>query len=112
MDNTCWVNGCTNRADDSVKRSFYTIPIVRKFEGEQTKTLSEERRRPWLANINRRDVPSKHSKICSDHFIQGKPEDLYNRSHPDWAPTLKLCDISDPLKSKKMKTKETDMERN
>lgn len=112
MVNTCWVKDCTNRADDSVKRSFYTIPVVRKFEGEQTKTLSEERRRTWLANINRKDLPSKYSKICSDHFIQGKPADLYNRTHPDWAPTLKLCNLSGPFKSKKtIKTVEKDMER-
>ncbi|KAL3856493.1 hypothetical protein ACJMK2_011244 [Sinanodonta woodiana] len=112
MVNTCWVKDCTNRADDSVKRSFYTIPVVRKFEGEQTNTLSDERRRTWLANINRKELPSKHSKICSDHFIQGKPADLYNRSHPDWAPTLKLCNLSGPFKpKKKIKAVETDMER-
>ncbi|KAL3858177.1 hypothetical protein ACJMK2_012782 [Sinanodonta woodiana] len=112
MVNTCWVKDCTNRAGGSVKRSFYTIPVVRKFEGEQTKTLSEERRRTWLANINRKDLPSSYSKICSDHFIQGRPADLYNRSHPDWAPTLKLGTLSDPLKTKKkIKAVKTDMER-
>ncbi|KAK3600541.1 hypothetical protein CHS0354_036100 [Potamilus streckersoni] len=47
---------------------------------------------------------------CTKNGKEENPH-LYNRSHPDWAPTLKLCDISGPLKSKKMKTKETDMER-
>ncbi|KAL3842832.1 hypothetical protein ACJMK2_020815 [Sinanodonta woodiana] len=68
-----------------MKVSFNTIPLVRKFEEEQTKTLSEKRRRAWLANIKRKELQSKHSKICSDHFIQ----DLYNRSHPNWDLTLK-----------------------
>lgn len=36
---------------------------------------------------------------------------MYNRSHPDWAPTLKLCNLSGPLKSNKRKTVETDIER-
>ncbi|KAL3864155.1 hypothetical protein ACJMK2_005861, partial [Sinanodonta woodiana] len=41
-----------------------------------------------------------------------KPEDLYNRSHPEWAPTLKLCNLSGPFKPKKQtKAVGTDMER-
>lgn len=68
---SCWVKGCSNRADGSVKRSFYYIPKVRVHEGEQTRKLSEERRRSWLANINRKDAPSSTSRICSEHFING-----------------------------------------
>lgn len=69
---SCWVKGCSNRADRSVKRGFYSIPVVREKEGDFTRKLSEDRRRQWLANINRKDAPSKYSKICSDHFIHGK----------------------------------------
>lgn len=69
---SCWVKGCTNRADGKSQLSFFKIPKIRETEGEDTRILSEERRRVWLANINRKDAPSLHSKICSDHFITGK----------------------------------------
>lgn len=77
MVNTCVVWGCTNRSkpgDSSLK--FFDIPKVIEHQGIQTKELTSERRRIWLARINRADFspdPSKrHFKVCSDHFIQGK----------------------------------------
>ena len=43
--------------------------------------------------------------------ITGKPADLYSRSHPDWAPTLKLVDLT-PRKSVKKDSKiKTDLKR-
>ena len=78
MVNTCWIRGCKNRADDDEKkRSYFSIPKIREHEGEQTKELSKERRRKWLANIKRKAEPSKYSKICSDHFIGGKHHCIY-----------------------------------
>ncbi|XP_014677462.1 PREDICTED: uncharacterized protein LOC106817312 isoform X2 [Priapulus caudatus] len=109
---SCWIKGCRNRADGKVTRGFYTIPIVRLHEGDQTRILSEERRRVWLANINRKNAPSKYSKVCSDHFVKGKPADLYDRSHPDWAPTLLLADTLTLRNShKKILKGETDLKR-
>lgn len=69
---------------------FFAIPKIREHEGDFTKALTEDRRRLWLKNINRKTEPTKYSKICSDHFITGRPASIYERSHPDWAPTLKL----------------------
>ncbi|XP_023203790.1 uncharacterized protein LOC111611395 [Xiphophorus maculatus] len=92
----CWVKGCKSRGDKKVKRSFHYIPKVRTTEGEQTLRLSIERRRVWLANIRRKEQPSSTSRICSDHFISGRPADLYDRSNPDWAPTLKLTKEETP----------------
>ncbi|KAG1695932.1 hypothetical protein GQR58_006430 [Nymphon striatum] len=109
---SCWVKGCSNRLDGKVKRGFYSIPTVRTFEGEDTQKLSDERRRLWLSNINRKDTPSKYAKICSDHFVHGKPANLFDRANPDWAPTLKLCDNISPRKFvKKVKQVETDIKR-
>lgn len=31
------------------------------------------------------------ARVCSDHFITGKPSPLYAGTNPDWVPTLKLC---------------------
>ncbi|XP_048749237.2 uncharacterized protein LOC125661304 [Ostrea edulis] len=95
MVNTCVVWGCTNRSrpgDSSLK--FFDIPKVIEHQGIQTKELTSERRRIWLARINRADFspdPSKrHFKVCSDHFIQGMKADLFDKTNPDWAPSLKL----------------------
>ncbi|XP_053383764.1 uncharacterized protein LOC123562971 [Mercenaria mercenaria] len=110
---SCWVKGCSNRADNSVRRGFVSFPAVRENEGKFTKKLSEDRRRQWLANVNRKDTPSKYSKICSDHFVHGKPSSMYDRSNPDWAPTLLLGENLSPRKSmKKEKKIETDKKGN
>lgn len=98
---SCWVRGCTNRAEGDDKLCFFLIPKVREHEGEFTKTLTEERRRIWLANINRTEEPSKHSRICAAHFIEGRPAGMYDRANPDWVPTLNLGEIWTPSKSRK-----------
>ncbi|XP_060601038.1 THAP domain-containing protein 1-like [Ruditapes philippinarum] len=109
---SCWVNGCSNRADQSRSLGFYSIPSVRENEGEFTKSLTEERRILWISNINRKDAPTKYSKICSDHFLKGKPASMYHRSDPDWAPTLNLDGAMTPTKSVLKKKKiETDSKR-
>ena len=62
-------------------------------EGEKTRELSENQRRCWLAAINSGDLkPENYSflRVCSDHFIKGKPAALYEESNPDWVPSLKL----------------------
>ena len=74
---SCWVKGYSNRADRTIKRGFYSIPVIRENEGDFTKSLSEDRRRQWLANIKRKDAPTKYSKICSDHFITGRYMYIY-----------------------------------
>ena len=53
---------------------FFRFPSVINHQGEETRKLSEERGRQWLANINRADFDGKkadHSRVCSHHFISG-----------------------------------------
>ena len=76
MVNTCVVWGCKNRsngADTHLK--FFDIPKVISHQGIQTKDLSNERRRLWLARINRAgfnpDPSKRHFKVCSEHFLNG-----------------------------------------
>ncbi|KAL3864150.1 hypothetical protein ACJMK2_005856 [Sinanodonta woodiana] len=112
-----------DRADDSVKHKFYTLPVVRTIEGEQTNTSSDEQK--WLNNINQKKTavetfqnllrPLHTRDFLLMYFVSfsfsGKTEDLYNRSHPERAPTLKLCNLSGPFKPKKqIKAVETYME--
>ncbi|XP_046553592.1 uncharacterized protein LOC124263025 [Haliotis rubra] len=55
--------------------------------------LSQKRRRLWFAAVNREDLAfkdTKYMRVCSDHFVGGSPSALYQDTHPDWIPTLKL----------------------
>ena len=75
------------------KKSFYRLPAIILKEGEKTRELSENRRRCWLAAINRGDLKPENYpflRVCSDHFIKEKPAALYEESNPDWVPSLKL----------------------
>ncbi|CAN8004967.1 unnamed protein product [Ixodes hexagonus] len=91
----CAVNGCSNRSSrrnpDAPSVSFYCLPKVINNQCERTRELSEKRRRLWLEKIDRRELYfKKEVRICSIHFISGKPAYLMHDKHPDWLPTLKL----------------------
>lgn len=93
MVNFCAVVGCGNRADRNKDKSFYRLPAIITHQGEKTKEMSENRRRGWIAALRRQDIKPEnyhHIRICSDHFISGKPADLYNSTSPDWIPSLSL----------------------
>ncbi|XP_067266145.1 E3 ubiquitin-protein ligase TRIM39-like isoform X3 [Chanodichthys erythropterus] len=81
--------GCRNRSSDSKKVSFFRIPRVRTHEGEETKALCERRRATWIARINKKKI-SDSCRVCSDHFIQGRPSYHHDETNPDWAPSVKL----------------------
>ena len=84
----CFVNGCNNRyAGKGSAISFYSFPAIISNQGDKTAQFSTERRQAWIAAINRKDAPTKYSKICSDHFITGRPSALYDTTNPDWKPT-------------------------
>ncbi|XP_061841206.1 uncharacterized protein [Nerophis lumbriciformis] len=95
MGHTCVVSGCTNRANPGQgTTNFYDIPKVIVNQGKETERLSTERRNTWLARINRAgftpDPAKRHYKVCSDHFVTGKPSALFYVNDQDWAPTLNL----------------------
>ena len=93
MVNFCAVLRCGNRGDRDKDKSFYRLPSIVTHQGSQTKELCEKRRTSWLAAINRQDIkPANfpYTRVCSDHFISGKPAGLYDTTNPDWIPTLKL----------------------
>ncbi|KAL3864428.1 hypothetical protein ACJMK2_006112 [Sinanodonta woodiana] len=106
----CYVVGCTNRRFNDSNRgrkSFYRIPSVMKNHGPQTLELSARRRDTWFARL-RRDFKSlnvDNVRVCSDHFVSGRPATLYDTSDVDWAPSLKLGYDSDSTQEKISKTK-------
>ncbi|XP_077397348.1 uncharacterized protein LOC144033224 [Festucalex cinctus] len=89
MPTTCAIINCYSRGGRD-KKHFYCIPKVICGQGKAAEQKSERRRRAWIAAINRANVRSYEPlRVCSDHFISGKPHP-YDESHPDWAPNKHL----------------------
>ena len=41
--------------------------------------------------INRSDwTPGSGARVCSIHFISGKPASLFDETNPDWIPTVNM----------------------
>jgi len=83
---SCCAVGCANR-QGKANTSFYRIP----FDGE--------RRHRWIAAIRRKDwQPSKYSRICSEHFLQGKNHFLVTCNSFFVIPYRHPCPNGDPVK--------------
>ncbi|XP_069128215.1 uncharacterized protein [Argopecten irradians] len=92
MVNYCAMIGCNNTGGRD-KVSFFRLPAVITSQGEKTQELTEKRRTLWLSKISRADLaPSSYPylRVCSEHFVSGKPSSLYPENSIDWAPSLKL----------------------
>ncbi|XP_065667209.1 uncharacterized protein LOC124816740 isoform X2 [Hydra vulgaris] len=87
----CCIFNCSNRSENC-KKSVYRIPKIINHHDKDTELLSTERRANWFAVIKRKDVNcnASHYRVCSDHFCSGKPSKLFEKTHPDWNPTLKM----------------------
>uniref|UniRef100_A0A146LDP2 THAP-type domain-containing protein n=1 Tax=Lygus hesperus TaxID=30085 RepID=A0A146LDP2_LYGHE len=88
----CAILGCSAKSERGV--SLFGLPSAIRNQCKQTEELSEKRRAVWLARINRNFTGRKLNcatiKVCSRHFISGKPAYLFNSTDPDWAPSLHL----------------------
>ena len=59
---SCCAYGCKNRFGEQHGLGFYRFPAV-----------PEARRKEWIRAVKHQDwVPSRYSRICSDHFVSGK----------------------------------------
>ena len=76
MPHLCAVYGCShNSKREKGLFKFFRFPPVIWNQGEETRKLTEERRRKWLVNVKRADLDGKkldHYRVCIDHFISGK----------------------------------------
>jgi len=76
MPISCAVHGCSHNAQrEKGKFSFFRIPKVIECQGDQTRNLSEERRRTWISNIYRSGLEAinlDNTRVCSNHFVSGK----------------------------------------
>ncbi|XP_064618204.1 uncharacterized protein LOC135482250 isoform X2 [Liolophura sinensis] len=89
----CVIKHCTHTSGKDSGKSFYRLPSVITRQGERTEYLSRKRRNAWLGNIGRPELKERtyvYIRVCSDHFVSGKPSPLYSTESPDWAPTLNL----------------------
>ena len=93
---------CADR--DKNKQEQVVFSIV-SHQGDQTYQLTKERQAVWLARIKREDIRPQnypHTRVyCvySDHFVTGKPAQLYDRSHQDWWKAAKGIGQSEQQKS-------------
>ncbi|XP_021174622.2 uncharacterized protein LOC105929674 isoform X2 [Fundulus heteroclitus] len=96
----CCVKNCDNSSHDHCGRmlpiglSFHCFPAWRTKEGSLISELTRRRRAAWVAAVGRRDItfdciPSS-MRVCSRHFVSGKPAYEMLDSDPDWVPSLHL----------------------
>ncbi|KAM4553205.1 uncharacterized protein V3H82_017680 isoform 2-T2 [Fundulus diaphanus] len=96
----CCVKNCDNSSHDHCGRmlpnglSFHCFPAWRTKEGSLISELTRRRRAAWVAAVGRRDItfdciPSS-MRVCSRHFVSGKPAFEMLDSDPDWVPSLHL----------------------
>ena len=72
MVKSCVAFGCSNRSVKGSGLTFYRFPA------------NVERRKKWIAAVRREKwTPTKHSWLCSSHFISGsKSDDPLNPDYP------------------------------
>lgn len=86
----CAIVGCPKRSDRDKDVSFYRIPAISTGRGPRELLLTTKCRTGYIAIVSRDDFSESavsQARICSRHFISGRPAYLYNELHPDWLPT-------------------------
>lgn len=71
----------------------YPLLLAIRVTRRSTYQLNKKRQATWLVRIKREDIrPDNYpyTRVCSDHFVTGKPSQLYETSHQDWAPSQSL----------------------
>ncbi|XP_055609740.1 uncharacterized protein LOC129756768 [Uranotaenia lowii] len=89
----CCVPNCTTVAR-SVRQYFTFVPKDPPFRRNTTKSqkeLYQKRFYYWLRvlGLEEKDY-SKKLKICSSHFVKGRPSGVYECGHEDWIPSKNL----------------------
>ncbi|XP_051804830.1 uncharacterized protein LOC110961112 isoform X3 [Acanthochromis polyacanthus] len=92
MPFACVVLGCSNRSNREIDKGYFRVPREEIKKGPRTKDFTKRRREKWLANISlsSKGAESKNARVCGDHFVKGRPSNLYDEEDIDWAPTMKL----------------------
>ena len=76
---------------------FYSVPSIITNQGEEFEELTRERQNLWISAIDRADLKTKHvlknERVCSRHFVSGRPAANWNRLNDDWVPTRHVARI-------------------
>lgn len=89
MPMQCCAFDCKNRARKGCGKQFFRFPSSRSDKKRRKKWILATQREGWEPTVN--------SRICSDHFISGKPSERCN--DPDYVPTIFNLKRSDPAQS-------------
>ena len=95
--------GCSKRSGRDKDVSFYRGPVIIRNEDELNEELTTERRRKWISAISRDDIAKKkmeNDRVCSSHFVSGKPASNWDKFNVDWIPTLNLGHNKNDIKTK------------
>ena len=89
----CIVVSCGSKSSKH-KVTFSKIPKIVTNQGEEWEELTRERRNRWISAVSRGDAETKDilesERVCSRHFVSGKPAATWDKYNIDWAPTLNL----------------------
>ncbi|XP_064085196.1 LOW QUALITY PROTEIN: histone-lysine N-methyltransferase eggless-like [Macrobrachium nipponense] len=101
MVSYCAVFGCGNNSEREVNKSYFKIPRVTQNGKSKESVLSQLRQEAWISslsssNLNAEDL--KAYRVCSDHFVKGKPCRLYDVDNIDWVPTQNLGERLDYIR--------------
>ena len=89
----CLFVDCHARSGRDTDISFFRVPSIDTNHGEEAEELSIERQTWWISAISRDDLTEqilKNDRVCSRHFVSGKPAKKFDKFNVDWVPTLSL----------------------
>ena len=89
----CLMVNCHSRTVRDKEISFFRVPVIVKNQGEACEELSVERRRRWLSAISRDGLTEsliKSGRVCSRHFVHGKPAASWDKWNVDWVAYIKF----------------------
>ena len=89
----CIIGNCGSKSSQKSIR-FYSVLSIITNQGEEFEELTRERRNLWISAIDRADLKTKNvlknERVCSRHFVSGRPAANWDRFNEDWVPTLHL----------------------
>lgn len=71
---------------------MFRLPSVRKRMTEAERVLAEKRLTLWVEACGLEKNPASHHRVCSRHFVNGRPAKSFETEDVDWVPTQNLSD--------------------
>ena len=84
---------CHARSGRDKDVKFFSVPSIAKYQGEMVEELLIERRTRWIAAISRDKLTEdilRNDRVCSRHFVSGRPAASWDKFNVDWVPSLNL----------------------